>query len=54
VADPARCPGGPPDAVVLGTPQPGFDLAALPRLAAVAVDPFGLVPGGAAAGVRVV
>ncbi|WP_198378728.1 nucleotide sugar dehydrogenase, partial [Neoroseomonas rubea] len=44
VEDPARCPDGPPEAVILGTPQPSFDLAALPRLAPVAFDPFGLLP----------
>lgn len=53
VADPARCTGGRPHAVVLGTPHRVFDLAALPRLAPVVVDPYGLVPGGAAEGVRV-
>ena len=39
--------GGSPDAVILGTPQPGFDLGAIARLAPVAIDPFGLLPAGA-------
>ncbi len=47
VEDAERCPGGPPDAVILGTPQPGFALDAMTRLAPVAIDPFGLLPAGA-------
>lgn len=35
------------DAVILGTPQPGFDLGAIARRAPVAIDPFGLLPAGA-------
>jgi UDP-N-acetyl-D-glucosamine dehydrogenase len=47
VEDVADCPGGPPDAVILGTPHRAFDLNAIARLAPVTLDPFGLLPGGA-------
>ncbi len=44
VASPQACPDGPPDAIVLGTPHRGFDLAALAGCAPVVFDPFGVVP----------
>lgn len=53
-ASPRECPGGTPEAIILGTPQPGFDLGALARLAPLVFDPFGLVPRDAAGRVRVV
>jgi len=34
------------DAVVLGTPHRAFDLAAVPALAPLVLDPFGLLPAG--------
>ncbi len=47
VEDPARCPDGPPDAAILGTPHHGFDLGAIARHAPLVLDPFGLVPAAA-------
>jgi nucleotide sugar dehydrogenase len=51
---PAGLPGHALDAIVLGTPQPGFDLGGLAALAPMVFDPFGLVPPDAAGRVRVV
>ncbi|MBR0680605.1 nucleotide sugar dehydrogenase [Roseomonas eburnea] len=42
-----------PEAIVLGTPHRGLDLAGLARLAPMVFDPFGLVPPDAEGRVRV-
>lgn len=53
-ASPCACPGGAPEAIILGTPQPGFDLGGLTGLAPLVFDPFGLVPPDATGRVRAV
>jgi len=53
-ASPRDCPGGAPEAIVLGTPQPGLDLGGLAGLAPLVFDPFGMVPADAGGRVRVV
>jgi hypothetical protein len=38
--------GARPDAIILGTPHRGFDLAAIIRAAPLVFDPFGILPAG--------